>query len=135
MNNLAKASLDDEIIDSDFIGLAICDALKIREPALLPDIKKLLDLGYVGTGICGTFKEVERDMYGPDRDYYKKELLNIYDRYNQIINTWAGYNGDDYNTKYSKDEPYRADAKIGRNDPCPCGSGKKYKKCCLKNEN
>ena len=22
--------------------------------------------------------------------------------------------------------------KIGRNDPCPCGSGKKYKKCCLK---
>jgi hypothetical protein len=21
--------------------------------------------------------------------------------------------------------------KIGRNDPCPCGSGRKYKKCCL----
>jgi uncharacterized protein YecA (UPF0149 family) len=21
---------------------------------------------------------------------------------------------------------------IGRNDPCPCGSGKKYKKCCMK---
>jgi len=25
----------------------------------------------------------------------------------------------------------RADAKVGRNDPCPCGSGKKFKKCCL----
>lgn len=25
------------------------------------------------------------------------------------------------------------DKKIGRNDPCPCGSGKKYKKCCGKN--
>ncbi len=25
----------------------------------------------------------------------------------------------------------RIEAKIGRNDPCPCGSGKKYKKCCL----
>jgi preprotein translocase subunit SecA len=24
----------------------------------------------------------------------------------------------------------RATAKVGRNDPCPCGSGKKYKKCC-----
>lgn len=24
----------------------------------------------------------------------------------------------------------RKDKKIGRNDPCPCGSGKKYKKCC-----
>ncbi len=28
-------------------------------------------------------------------------------------------------------EPYVADEKIGRNDPCPCGSGKKYKKCCI----
>lgn len=28
-------------------------------------------------------------------------------------------------------EPYKADIKIGRNDPCPCGSGKKYKKCCI----
>jgi len=28
-------------------------------------------------------------------------------------------------------EPYeRAGPKIGRNDPCPCGSGKKYKRCC-----
>jgi hypothetical protein len=28
--------------------------------------------------------------------------------------------------------PYvRASPKVGRNDPCPCGSGKKYKKCCL----
>ena len=24
----------------------------------------------------------------------------------------------------------REGAKVGRNDPCPCGSGKKYKKCC-----
>ena len=27
-------------------------------------------------------------------------------------------------------EPYRAPQKVGRNEPCPCGSGKKYKKCC-----
>ena len=27
-------------------------------------------------------------------------------------------------------EPYRAPRKVGRNEPCPCGSGKKYKKCC-----
>ncbi|MFA4843841.1 MAG: preprotein translocase subunit SecA [Candidatus Margulisiibacteriota bacterium] len=29
--------------------------------------------------------------------------------------------------------PTRVAEKVGRNDPCPCGSGKKYKKCCLKN--
>jgi len=28
-------------------------------------------------------------------------------------------------------KPARADAKPGRNDPCPCGSGVKFKKCCL----
>ncbi len=28
----------------------------------------------------------------------------------------------------------RTEAKVGRNDPCPCGSGKKYKNCCGKNE-
>jgi hypothetical protein len=27
-------------------------------------------------------------------------------------------------------QPYLAPPKTGRNDPCPCGSGKKYKKCC-----
>ncbi|MBQ3223386.1 MAG: SEC-C domain-containing protein [Clostridia bacterium] len=28
--------------------------------------------------------------------------------------------------------PVRAGEKVGRNDPCPCGSGKKYKECCGK---
>ncbi len=27
-------------------------------------------------------------------------------------------------------EPQHTKSKIGRNDPCPCGSGKKYKRCC-----
>jgi len=27
-------------------------------------------------------------------------------------------------------EPYRAPPRVGRNEPCPCGSGKKFKKCC-----
>ncbi|MCL1982506.1 MAG: preprotein translocase subunit SecA [Clostridiales bacterium] len=34
-----------------------------------------------------------------------------------------------------KQETYkRAGAKVGRNDPCPCGSGKKYKNCCMSKE-
>ena len=27
-------------------------------------------------------------------------------------------------------QPYRAPVKVGRNEPCPCGGGTKYKKCC-----
>ncbi|MDN5313169.1 MAG: preprotein translocase subunit SecA [Thermoanaerobacteraceae bacterium] len=44
-----------------------------------------------------------------------------------------------YNVSYShggseeKRQPIRKEKKIGRNDPCPCGSGKKYKKCCGRN--
>lgn len=31
----------------------------------------------------------------------------------------------------ARPEPYeRAGPKVGRNDPCPCGSGRKYKRCC-----
>jgi len=33
-----------------------------------------------------------------------------------------------------KKAPVRKDKKVGPNDPCPCGSGKKYKKCCMQKE-
>ena len=42
--------------------------------------------------------------------------------------TGGGGDGSD------KKRPVRITKKIGRNDPCPCGSGKKYKKCCGRNE-
>jgi len=32
----------------------------------------------------------------------------------------------------AKARPVRTGPKVGRNDPCPCGSGKKYKNCCGK---
>src|SRR5438309_1349786 len=37
---------------------------------------------------------------------------------------------DDERRLIEPDQPYRAPAKVGRNEPCPCGSGKKFKKCC-----
>jgi yecA family protein len=49
---------------------------------------------------------------------------------------WALQAADDYeppvDVDYGEVETYvREQPKIGRNDPCPCGSGKKYKKCCM----
>ena len=35
------------------------------------------------------------------------------------------------NARQRVEERKRAFKKTGRNDPCPCGSGKKFKKCCL----
>ncbi len=37
-----------------------------------------------------------------------------------------------FDNMVQQQEPVRVAKKIGRNEPCPCGSGKKYKKCCLK---
>jgi preprotein translocase subunit SecA len=36
-----------------------------------------------------------------------------------------------FGRSYREDEPDREPDRIGRNDPCPCGSGKKYKHCHL----
>ena len=36
--------------------------------------------------------------------------------------------------KYKVTQSINTEPKINRNEPCPCGSGKKYKKCCLKNK-
>ena len=46
--------------------------------------------------------------------------------FRKIDDEWYFYDG-----KLVKQKPYiRTSAKIERNAPCPCGSGKKYKKCC-----
>ena len=37
---------------------------------------------------------------------------------------------DDHEHQHALQEPFRrAEPKLGRNDPCSCGSGRKYKKC------
>jgi len=41
----------------------------------------------------------------------------------------------DFATYSYKEKSIKPVKKIGRNDPCPCGSGKKYKNCCLKKKN
>ena len=43
--------------------------------------------------------------------------------------------GDEVSAAEVKKKPVTKDGKkVGRNDPCPCGSGKKYKNCCGKDE-
>ncbi len=56
--------------------------------------------------------------------HVKKE--NIVVKREQVAKPTMASHGDDGVRKPKK----RDIAKVGRNDPCPCGSGKKYKKCC-----
>jgi len=46
----------------------------------------------------------------------------------KVAKVTAASSGDD---KSVKKVPMKKKNKVGRNDPCPCGSGKKYKNCCL----
>ena len=46
----------------------------------------------------------------------------------KVAKVTAAGAGDD---KSVRKEPMKKKVKVGRNDPCPCGSGKKYKNCCL----
>jgi preprotein translocase subunit SecA len=40
-----------------------------------------------------------------------------------------GADGEEKAAKSKQETVVRTQPKVGRNDPCPCGSGKKYKKC------
>lgn len=78
-----------------------------------------------------------RDQPGWDRfndpwKFYRPEAITTrQQRWAEEDRQHAERSEDRYDTR-SWHEPYvRQEPKIGRNDPCPCGSGKKYKKCCL----
>ena len=58
----------------------------------------------------------------------KEEVINV-KMTDKITNIATNAAGEDT----PKRKPVRVEKKVGRNDPCPCGSGKKYKNCCGKN--
>jgi len=54
-------------------------------------------------------------------------ITDIYDAM-----SWVQWSDDEEDDVPPPLQPLRNPLRnIGRNDPCPCGSGKKYKKCCL----
>ena len=58
----------------------------------------------------------------------KEQVVNV-KMTNNVTNLMTNASGEDT----PKRKPVKAEKKVGRNDPCPCGSGKKYKNCCGKN--
>ncbi len=63
--------------------------------------------------------------------YYN--MLNAKAQWLYELNEWDAHLTSEQRSEIRKqyNEDHRAVSnKVGRNDPCPCGSGKKYKKCC-----
>jgi len=68
---------------------------------------------------------LERVKYDPIQKLFAVQPAKEEIEYKEpVMNYNLGGDGSQSNQQQKKDK------KIGRNDPCPCGSGKKYKKCC-----
>ncbi|HZF39822.1 MAG TPA: DUF1186 domain-containing protein [Blastocatellia bacterium] len=66
------------------------------------------------------------DEWDEDEDWYEDDEGDEEDEWDADLLRRSAMNGNNF----APIEPYKAPEKIGRNDLCPCGSGKKYKKCC-----
>ncbi len=107
------------------------------------------------------FDKLQQDI--DKRNIHKKERRSIYEKYDYILKHWHYYkSGEDledtenvydnncedednyededevedlpvYNNVVKEQPLIKSHPKISRNEPCPCGSGKKYKRCCGKN--
>jgi preprotein translocase subunit SecA len=82
------------------------------------------------------FEEMVREIQEEVIKYVMKSVIHEeeeLEREEVAINAIAHSGGSDEG-ETPKKQPIRRADKVGRNEPCPCGSGKKYKNCCLKNE-
>lgn len=117
-------------LTNDSISDKILKRVASKYPNFIEKINEILESNYTLEGLIQKYKSefLKRTIYSSTSVLYHstvfstsldlieaeetEENISIYDEVEEkpIINT----------------------TKVGRNDPCPCGSGKKYKNCCLK---
>jgi len=133
---------ENDALDGEVISSIVVNLIAIQADELLPKISALYERGFVYDGIVGEMESIEADIKNPEyRDGKRDVTQSIYDRYEDAM-SWHGYLMK-YDEAYREQHTYKPSSslspkpipkteKVGRNAPCPCGSGKKYKKCCLK---
>ena len=109
--------LDQSTIDAPTLnGLVIAYLMELKAVDSIDVIRKAFNNGNVDITVAGDLEDVEIQLglrtkrETPQPNYLNPEFEKL------------SSNFDSFKAKKKK---------IGRNDPCPCGSGKKYKKCCL----
>ena len=136
------------IVNDDYLAKELLEKKKIRgdyrklTPELLTTINNYLDeINKVCNGndelefninILTRLGGINKEIMAEIKDEFSlsktvsNKINDIVKKYKNIIPLWIsnGYCQESNNSTIKKDK------KIGRNEPCPCGSGKKYKKCC-----
>lgn len=84
------------------------------------------------------FEEDSELVFDIDLEKLYFNMLDAKADYLFNLPQWDGIFSEEKRKEIQKDyresKIVRNENKVGRNDPCPCGSGKKYKKCCGKNK-
>jgi hypothetical protein len=121
----------------------VCAVADLPAPELLEEVRQAYIDGLVDSTVAD-LEGIERDMLAPESRRRERHCL-ITDAINEM-ESWSSFHPEDSQPKnlpeiqpptpapasYVAPQPFIRQPKIGRNDPCPCGSGKKYKKCCGK---
>lgn len=110
---------------------------------LLSEIRQLYQDGKMDIWGVGPYGEYVDSMF-QYRSWHEAFCKSSIDA-KKLLRGWATFDSPSDKKNSTKDmakmirdfsreldkQRKRANAKVGRNDPCPCGSGKKYKKCCM----
>ena len=112
-------------------ALAIQSA-DIEAVAVFPELRRAYDEGLINPQHIGRAEldEVEASPRGALLERTKDRDLPI-DDVAEATSWWARFGrsaAGEFDA--APTDPYVAPRKVGRNEPCPCGSGKKYKRCC-----
>ncbi len=88
-------------------------------------------LGAISEAVCKAAVLVRFQVNGPRRDENReKKLQTVHREMESVMSERKGGTAVASQSEAAGTTVRRDSPKVGRNDPCPCGSGKKYKNCC-----
>lgn len=79
-------------------------------------------IAIAGMAALSAINQGDESLSGAEVDELSRNAPDLIAHWVMALNAWR--------TGQFVAEPALRSTKVGRNDPCPCGSGKKYKKCC-----
>lgn len=139
LKSISSASKHYERFDPSFNAFIISNIIDLGLVDYLPTIKEMDSNGLIDRRIVGNFEDIE-DELTKDRPISarKRQIMNMKDMYKHYFAMFGASAFDLIDKKLSYElnqhgSSTRENKKINRNDPCPCGSGKKFKKCCAGN--
>ena len=81
------------------------------------------------------FNKMMYEIQGETVKHLFRTKFGVQIVHQEPVETSLSKAAEEFDSSEDKEEievkPIRKGEKIGRNDPCPCGSGKKYKNCCM----